>query len=170
MAQAMNEAAEAASLLENRARGVGVGVEEFQTLTNVFAQFGLDSDDVNDALNEINVKLGDAQAGVKSASDAFKSLNIDVVDGAGNLRRNIDVWDDLLRVVREGGDAATTNAVDAILGGDLARRALPLLQQTREEYALMVEQAAEAITPAETLAELADQHRENLAAAAGAAS
>ena len=166
MAQAMNEAAEAATRLENRAVGVGLDVEEFQTFTNVFQQFNADADDVNDAFNEINVKLGDAAAGMSGVTAAFEALNIPIRDAEGNLRRNVDVWDDMIGAVQRGGDAATTNAVDAILGGDLARRILPLLQQTRDEYQLIVDDARAAITPGETIAILSEQHRDNLAAAA----
>ena len=162
----LREAAEHAQTLTNRARGVGVAVDDFQALTQVFASFGLESDDVNDALNEINVKLGDAASGVKSAKDAFATLGIEIVDGAGHLRRNVDVWNDLVRAVRAGGDAETTNAVDAIVGGDLARRALPLLQQNAEQYDALLDKSRSIVTPTETIERLTAQHAENIQAAA----
>ena len=166
LAQQLEEAAENAALLLQRAQGVGLAVDEFQALTTVFSQFGLEADDVNDAFNEINVKLKDADAGLSSAKDAFEALNIPIRDAAGDLRRNVDVWEDLIAAVQKGGDAETTNALDAILGGDLARRIIPLLQKGTAEYEALVAAAASAVTPTETLQRLAAQHAENVQAAA----
>ena len=160
--QFVAKSAEAMLLLRNRAAGVSVSVQDFEALTSVFAKFGLDSDDVNDALNEINIKLGDAANGVGGVKDAFETLGISIRDSTGALRNNVDVWNDLVAAVEKGASADVVNAVDAILGGDIARRALPLLQQAPEAYRRLVEEAQKLVTPVSTARALAEDHVDRL--------
>ena len=164
--QQISEMAESAARLEQQAAGVGVATDEFQRMQAIYAQFGLEGDDVNDVLNEISVRLVDAADGTQSTITAFERLGIPIRDASGEVRRNIDVWNDLINVVQEGASPEQANALDAILGGDIARRTAPLLQRTREEYEALVREASNAITPTETLSRLSAQHTENVEAAA----
>ena len=166
LSQEFDRVAETAAGIQNAASGVGVAVEEFQALTTVFAQFGLDSDAVSDVFTELNIKLGEAARGTTTAIDAFNDLGVSFRDAEGNIRSNVEVFGDLFDAIDEGVTPEKISALNDLLGGDNARKALPLLQATREEYQSLVDLAAENATDEETLETLTAARAENLATAA----
>ena len=154
----VDELAASASELADQASGVGVAVEEFQALRGVFQQVGLDGDDVNDALNAINVKLGEAAAGSDTAMGAFSALGIQIRNEDGTLRSLTAVWRDLVGAVQEGGSPRTAAAIATILGGDLGRKLLPLLMQSEEAYKRLVDEAGKLVSPQRIIDRLAQSH------------
>ena len=106
----------------------GVNIKEVSRLTQVFRKFGLEGEDVRDILNEVNVKLVDAQEEGTAAADAFELLGLSQADFVG-----LSAAESLLKIgdALNGVEDAATRAwiADGIFGGDLAQKTLPILAQ-----------------------------------------
>ena len=106
-------------------------VKEVSSLRQEFKRFNLEGDDVRDVLNEINVKLFDAQDEASAAAEAFNVLGLDAsaLADSGSYEALLDIADGLNQI-ESAADRA--GAADAIFGGDLAQRLLPILEQGSE--------------------------------------
>ena len=115
------------------AASAGLTVTQFTQWSNVFRLFGQQAEKVNDIFSEINVKAADAAVGTKGIVEAFQVAGVAIRDEAGNLRDNVEIFQDLLDVL-EKESVQTTFSADAIFGGDVARQALlPLARLGREQ-------------------------------------
>jgi hypothetical protein len=128
--------------LDRTALALGTSVETVQELTYTFAQFGLQSDDVSDALNTLADRSQDAIDGAKSMVEDFALLGIAVSDLRG---KEPDELFALMaeRVAQIEDPTARAAAVVRIFGDDLGRLLLPLLIQGAEGYRKFREEAHE---------------------------
>lgn len=126
-----------AEAIERQSSALGVTVEQFQELQFTFRQFGLDTDDISDALNTLADRAQDAKDGMQSFIDDFGLLGIEVDDLRGKDPQQL--FRLFARAVGNIEDPTQRAAgVVRILGDDVGRRLLPLLQQGSaglDEYA-----------------------------------
>jgi len=125
--QFAQESLRAAQNIERQARSLGVTAAEFQRLEFTFRQFGGDSSDLSDAFATLADRAQDAKDGMQSFIDDFKLVGIEVDE----LRKKDP--QQLFRLFADGiasVDDPTRRVAAAvrILGDDLGRRILPLLQ------------------------------------------
>jgi len=82
--QALASAAEIGEL----AQQVGLSAEAFQELRFAAKQSGVEQAQLEAILKKLSISAGDAANGVKSAADAFKDMNISVLDSNGKVKAN----------------------------------------------------------------------------------
>ena len=92
------------------------------------ALWGLEGDDLNSVLTELDDKAGDAINSGGDVADAFRRVGLEVEDLRGQKP------DELLFLIADGlqnieNNQQRVNVVQAIFGDDDGRRLLPLLQQ-----------------------------------------
>ena len=109
----------------------GIAVKQVAAWTEEYRRFGYEAEDVRDVLNELNVKQNDALAGTKSAIEAFAVFGLSLQDIAGlNAHETLLAIADGFQTVEDHSRAAW--AADAIFGGDMAQRTIPILLQGRD--------------------------------------
>ena len=109
----------------------GIAVKQVAAWTEEYRRFGYEAEDVRDVLNELNVKQNDALAGTESAIEAFAVFGLSLQDIAGlNAHETLLAIADGFQTVEDHSRAAW--AADAIFGGDMAQRTIPILLQGRD--------------------------------------
>ncbi len=108
------------------AESLGTGVEQIQELNFTFRQFGLESNDVSDALSTIADRALDAVGGAKSMQEDFALAGISIDDLRGKKP------DELFELIADRVskiDDPTKRSAFAVrtFGDDLGRKLLPLL-------------------------------------------
>ena len=155
---------EALNEMRNQAAGVSVAVDEFQKWSNFLGTAGLRGDDFNDILNEISVKLGDVEKGLSGPTEAVTFFGLEWKDANGNIRESIDLLPELLESIDRLGGASprVRHELDALLGGDIARRALPLLAMEKDRREEILALAARGVVAQRDLNALANAHVDDL--------
>ena len=114
--------------LSNASRLLGVSVEELGAIQIVARRFGLTADEIVDVLDEIRARAGEALIEpIGEAVEAFERLGLAPRDLEGNALRVLERISDAVETTTLNSNelAATLDQ----LGGDAARRLLPLLRQ-----------------------------------------
>ena len=88
-------------------RAIGVSVEELQALRHAAALGGLQSTQLDKAVQKLAINMADMSRGVGLAKDVFEKHNISVTKTDGSLRSVIDVMNDVADVT-----AGMTNATE----------------------------------------------------------
>ena len=88
-------------------RAIGVSVEELQALRHAAALGGLQSTQLDKAVQKLAINMADMSRGVGLAKDVFEKHNISVTRTDGSLRSVIDVMNDVADVT-----AGMTNATE----------------------------------------------------------
>lgn len=83
LSSAVSGAFDLASNMSEAATRVGLTVEQLQELRKAGGDAGLSNDQLESSLARLNVKLGDLQAGGKTATDAFAALGLSAADLKG---------------------------------------------------------------------------------------
>ncbi|MBB3900109.1 phage tail tape measure protein [Roseococcus suduntuyensis] len=135
---------EATAQLEILATRAGVSTDALQALGYAAGQVGLRQDDMQDGLQELTLKLGEAARGETEATEAFTALGVAVTDTQGRIRPTAAVLTDLVAKFSEMQNPAERAAAAArIFGDDLAARMVPFLTQGSAALRTMVERAIE---------------------------
>lgn len=120
-----------AEQVERLSLALGVSQERIQELTFTFRQFGLQQDDVADALGTVADRAQDAVQGTVSMQEDFALLGITVDELRG--KRPAELFDLMARRVGEVEDPSRrTAAVVRTFGDELGRKLLPLLVQGQD--------------------------------------
>ena len=88
-------------------RAIGVSVEELQALRHAAALGGMESTQLDKAVQKLAINMADMSRGVGLAKDVFEKHNIRVTEMDGSLRSVIDVMNDVANVT-----ATMTNATE----------------------------------------------------------
>ena len=115
-----------ATQLARTSRQSGLSVRALSELQFAFKEAGLEADDLDDTVFELNLKMGEAKDGAEDTARAFDRVGISY-----NELGQISASDALLRIA-DGLSDIETNADRAdvagrIFGDDIARRLLPVL-------------------------------------------
>ncbi len=112
--------------VQRTALALGEPVEQVQELFFVFRQFGLESNDVSDALNTLADRALDAQQGTKGMIEDFRDAGIAVEELRG--KDPVELFELLVDRLSRIDDVQRRSAIAVRLFGDeLGRRLLPLL-------------------------------------------
>lgn len=140
----------------------GVSVKDLSALQFAFKTVGLETDDLDSILTEINIKLSDASAGTGAAADAFAALGLSVEELS-----SIPVDEALVRIA-DGLSSIESRSqkvgiVDAVFGGDDGRRLLPLLERGADGIEALRDEAEElGVTLDDDAVESAQSAEENI--------
>ena len=111
----------------------GVTVRSLSELQFAFRDAGLEAEDLDDTVFELNLKMGEAREGSEDVANAFQKVGI----AFGELGR-LGADDALLRIAdglsRMTSDSERALVAGQLFGDDIARRLLPLLSQGSEAF------------------------------------
>ncbi len=116
--------------IERQARVLGVTTDRYQELRATFEQFGVDSNDIVDLFAQITQQATDAAAGGENTSKAFKALGI----STATLKKASpeEIFYQLADGFQRTGNAAVfLDSAGKLMGEDLSKKLIPLLQQGR---------------------------------------
>jgi hypothetical protein len=134
---------EYAAGLKTTADRVGVTVEQLQVMRKAARDAGVEQGVLETALARLNIKLGQAKAGLDPAIKAFQNIGITQAQ-----LQSFHSAGDVLPSVEEGlhkvGDTATQGAAAFALLGKGAAAALPAFTMGREAYDAMYDSAVKA--------------------------
>ena len=109
----------------------GVAAKQVSAWTEEFRRFSLEAEDVRDVLNELNIKQNDALMGAESVTEAFAVFGLSLQDIADmDANETLLAIADGFQTVEDHALAAW--AADAIFGGDMAQKTIPILMQGRD--------------------------------------
>lgn len=129
--------------VDRQARALGASRQSIQELIFTFRQFGLDTNDVSDALGTLADRARDAEAGQKSFVDDFKLLGVAIDDLRGKSPE--ELFAVMARRIAEIEDPTRRTAgIVRIFGDDLGRRLSPLLIEGEEGLRRYADAAREA--------------------------
>lgn len=116
--------------IDAAAKRAGIGVEALQKLRLAAELGGSSADDMDDALSELSLKMGEALAGDnEDATKLFKEMGIAIADSSGKARNAAVVMRELAEAMKvNANNADRLRALDVLLGGDVGKRLLPVLQ------------------------------------------
>ena len=142
-AVAVSRVAEKLENVSRQAASLGTTAEQVQEINFAFREFGLQSDDVSDALNTLADRAQDAKDGTKSFIDDFKLIGIEVEDLRGKDPAQLfDLFVDRISKIE---DPTRRNAAAVrILGDDIGNRLLPLLVRGAEGFGQLRQEARDA--------------------------
>jgi len=117
--------------MQRGAEAVGMQREEYQLLTQAASRYGVEADDVNDVLAVLSERAREALNGAQGFRDAFKAAGVEMEELRGAEPEEI------FRVTAESmrqleSDTRRLQAAEALLGGDLQRRFMPMFQAGAE--------------------------------------
>ena len=121
---------------------LGMSVVDMNSWIQTAALFGGSTDDITDALKELQLKARDAMTGTQSYIDAFKLLGLNVRDLApvvNDQNRLMNLFTDALN---RNTSAATQNFVVDELMSDAGTRLLPMFRAGTSEIRRLREQSA----------------------------
>lgn len=122
---------ETGAAIERMAKQTGTPVERFQELSYAASQFGVESEDVQDALKTLNEYIVEIGTGDNQELAAlFDALGISVRDANGQLRTAADILPEFADgIQRNDNIALQTKMAIAAFGDEAGVRLLPLLQK-----------------------------------------
>lgn len=136
-----SQAAAAAKTIDLQSRALGVQVEEYQRLTQAAATFGLEQQDVAQAMVKTTLALKAGAEGGEAQAEAFKKLGLDLKETlALKPDERLLKLSDAFRQVQ--GDVDRLALANALFGDDLAVKLLPLLTAGSMQLRGLGEEAA----------------------------
>lgn len=130
LAKLATDGIRAAQSMKTLAEGVGLSTTEFQALARQMERFGVDADDVSDALFSISQARAEAINGNDQMADSYRALGIDM---RTLMDRNNPL--DFFLMLSHAAEQAGDNVFDMqhhfsrIMGEDNARRMMAALRQ-----------------------------------------
>lgn len=115
--------------LEESAQSAGVAVESLSALRHAAIQAGVGSEQLDEALKKLNVKLSEAAAGGKEARELFRALGISAVNSSGQILNTDEALAkiaDKFELFRDGPKKA---ALAVEIFGRAGTKLIPLLNQ-----------------------------------------
>lgn len=134
---------ESAEQIDRLSRSLGVSAEAVQELDFAFRQFGLERDDVADALGTIAERAQDALDGSSDAAEGFRRVGLSLDELRG--RAPDELFRQFAEAVSEIDDPTRrTAAIIGTLGDDLGRQLAPALVDGAEGFDELARKAREA--------------------------
>lgn len=110
------------------ARSLGTTNKEVAGLTSAFRAYGLEQQDVADAINTISDRAQDAASGMESMAADFRMVGIDVESLKG--KKPVQLFRQFASAIQNTQDPTKrTAAAVRIFGDDIGRKLLPLLME-----------------------------------------
>ncbi|MYC72006.1 MAG: hypothetical protein F4X17_14970 [Gemmatimonadetes bacterium] len=140
-----------ATEINRMTRSTGANAREVSRLLYAWRSLGLEGDDLDSVLVELNNRQGEVLRGNEDLARSFRDVGVSADDiRTGNVS---DIFTQVIDGLQQiENHSERTNLVDAIFGGDDGRRILPLLQEgsgrirelgdEAERYGLVVDQSS----------------------------
>jgi hypothetical protein len=125
--------AKSAEEIDNLSKRTGVGREELQELAYAAKQEGASLEMLGTNLARLSRNMYDAANGTGEAKDAFKALNIDVRDAAGNLRNSDEILIEIANKFKGMPNDTERSALAMKLFGRAGADMIPFLRQGGDE-------------------------------------
>jgi hypothetical protein len=113
----------------------GISIETYQELAFAAGQLGVETTLLDKGLTTLNIKIGDAAKGNKTAVAAFKAVGVSLKDDVtGNLKTTDEVFVSVLDKLSKIPDAGARAAAAQDLFGGSSRNLLPILSEGAEGF------------------------------------
>ena len=96
------DSARAADEIAKTARGLGVGVEEFQKLQYAMSIFGVTTTQLTRSLTAFSIAVSAVRDGTASYQRVFDRLGVSIYDKSGEIRGLVDIFDDVATSIQKG--------------------------------------------------------------------
>lgn len=123
------------------AERVGMGAEEWQKIAYAARMSGVENNMLADTFSKLNKRVSDAAGGNKTYMQTFNDLGIKVKDSTGKLRGPMDVFGDLADIFAKVEDGPAKTALAMELFGDTGAKLIPMLNQGREGFKMLGDEA-----------------------------
>lgn len=140
----------------------GLSTDALQEWEFVAASAGAKQEVFSDAVKAIVKNLSEAASGTGAASDAYKTLGIDVLDGAGNIRAAGDIADEAFEKLAGMENISERNALAQDIFGKKWEETISVLDLGSEAISNLRDEGKRAIISQESLRN-ADKFRETWA-------
>ncbi|MFA5187067.1 MAG: hypothetical protein WC551_11345 [Patescibacteria group bacterium] len=123
---------------------LGMSVEQISALEYAAKLSGIEVENFDRGIQTLNKNLTDAAAGMGTAKDAFKALNISITDDSGALKSNYDIMLETADALSKYADGAEKSALAAkIFGEEAGPKMVPYLNQGKTGIEEMMKRAEE---------------------------
>jgi len=140
----VKSAADVGDKIGNSAKAVGMGAEAYQEYAFAIGEAAdITQDEFDSAMVIMNRRLGEAQAGSKSAAEAFGAIGISAKDVAAGLVSSEDVLAAWVKTVEASDDSAAAAALSADLFGKKGAVMGAMLAGSQGQVAGFVDRARE---------------------------
>ena len=128
---AIQKFADLGASVSQAAARAGIATGALQKLRLAAELGGASAEDMDDAVSELALKMSEALAGQnEDALQIFRALGIELQDTSGRTRNAAVVMRELSEAIRINTDSAERlRIVDILLGGDVGKRLIPVLEQ-----------------------------------------
>ena len=127
--------------LQKQADITGLSAERLQELSYAGQNLGVDIDTVTGAQAKLTKTMFAAQNGTKLQVDAFRKLDVKVLDGNGNLRDAKTVMEEAFTALGNMGNATERDALAMQIFGKSAMALNPLIKAGGDELNRLTEEA-----------------------------
>lgn len=127
-----NKAAESADQIDKMSQKIGISAEGYQEWSYVMEQNGMDVDKLQSGMKTLVTQMDKAKDGNKAASEAFKTLGIEVTNTDGSLRSQEEVMNEAITALANMGDSAERARLQSQLFGKAGLEMSPMLNQGTE--------------------------------------
>ena len=127
-----NKAAESADQIDKMSQKIGISAEGYQEWSYVMEQNGMDVDKLQTGMKTLVGQMDKAAEGNKAASEAFKTLGIEVTNSDGSLRSQEEVMNETIMALASMGDSAERATLQSQLFGKAGLEMAPMLNQGAE--------------------------------------
>jgi len=119
---------DAVAAQDRLARTLSTTNRQVAGLTTAFAAYGLQTDDVSDAINTLSDRAQDAASGMQSMADDFELVGMNIDDLRG--KRPVELFRSFASSISDVEDPQKRVAAAVrIFGDDIGRKLLPMLMQ-----------------------------------------
>lgn len=140
----VKSAADVGDKIGNSAKAVGMGAEAYQEYAFAIGEAAdITQDEFDSAMVIMNRRLGEAQAGSKSAAEAFGAIGIKAEDVAAGLVSSEDVLAAWVKTVEASDDSAAAAAMSADLFGKKGAVMGSMLAGSQGQVAGFIDRARE---------------------------
>lgn len=166
-----NQTAMAANEIGKMSAGAGVSAQDMARLTYAFNVNGVASQELQQGLKGLAVKMAEAANGNVDAQSAFKQLGVEIKDTSGRMRPINDVLLDVAERFKQMPDGAQKSALAVKLMEEAGLRLIPVFNQGADAIRKLGEEAESfglVFTPEQmAAAKEFEQNLERLKAAGG---
>ena len=129
---AASKASETADQIDKMSQKIGISAEGYQEWSYIMEQNGMDVDKLQVGMKTLVTQMDKASQGNAAASEAFKTLGIEVTNADGSLRSQEDVMNETIMALAGMGDSAERARLQSQLFGKAGLEMAPMLNQGAE--------------------------------------
>jgi len=126
---AASKASETADNIDKMSQKIGISAESYQEWSYIMQQNGMDVDKLQTGMNKLTGQMEKAAEGNEAASEAFKTLGIEVTNSDGSLRSQEEVMNEAIMALANMGESTERARLQTQLFGKAGIDMAPMLNQ-----------------------------------------